>query len=216
MKATILIADDHCVVRDGLRLLLESQDDMQVVGETGDGYEVVEMVKRFHPVIVLMDIAMPGQNGIDAARAIRECCPETRVVILSMHASIEYVYQALTAGARGYLEKEAAGTQVVAAIRAINAGEWYFSKTITDAILEEFLRLYRVTPSTSPTDRLSAREREILQLVLAGKSSKDIAQTLSLSPKTVDTYRSRLMEKLGVHDLPSLTRLGIELGLLTE
>jgi DNA-binding NarL/FixJ family response regulator len=217
MSITILIADDHAVMRDGLQFLLASQEDFQVVSGAGDGVEAVEMACQHRPDVVLMDIAMPGMSGIDATHAIRQCSPATRVVILTMHATIEHIYAALVAGAQGYLVKESAGHQVLAAIRAVMAGERYFSKEIVTLITDAFLTLYHPATFPSPAvEALSPREREIVQLVIAGKTSKEIALLLRLSPKTVDTYRSRIMDKLGVHDLCSLTRKSLELGIAPQ
>ena len=214
MTTTILIADDHAIMRDGLRFLLEAEEDLAVIGSAGDGDAVVELARQLHPDIILMDIEMPGQSGIDATLALRDCCPRTRVVVLSMHLTTEHVYRALSAGARGYLIKEAAGKQVIAAIRAVMAGERYLSKRVVDLITEAFLAGYQPVSTTNPLQVLSPREREIVHLVIAGQSSKEIAQTLSLSPKTIDTYRSRIMDKLGVHDLCALGRKAQELGIV--
>jgi DNA-binding NarL/FixJ family response regulator len=213
MATTILIADDHAVMRDGLRFLLEAEKDFEVVGDTGDGNEVVDLVDQLHPDIVLMDIMMPGRSGIEAAQAVHECCPETRVLILSMHLTVEHIYRALRAGACGYLIKEAAGRQVIDAIRAVMDGQRYFSKRVVDLMTDAFLESYHPSSTVDHGDLLSAREREIMQMVIAGHSSREIAEALFLSPSTVDTYRARVMNKLGVHDISSLVRKGIELGI---
>jgi len=213
MAIRVLLADDHVVVRDGLRLIVEANDDMTVVGEASDGREAAEKARELRPDVMVMDIAMPELNGIDATQRIRERCPSVQVVILSMHASTEHIHRALQAGARGYVLKESAGEEVVAAVRAVHAGHWYLSERIADTALDDYARK-RTTPlDRSPIEQLSPREREVLQLVVEGKSSTEIAACIHLSPKTVDTYRSRIMGKLGVHDFASLIRFAIEHGL---
>jgi DNA-binding NarL/FixJ family response regulator len=208
MTVTVLLADDHTVVRDGLRILLEGQDDIQVVGLASDGREAVKMVLELRPSIVLMDIAMPGLNGIEATQQIREKCPNSQVVILSMYATSEYVYRALQADALGYLLKESAGSEVVQAIRAVSNGKMYISRKIKTSVGKNI-----TDQKKSPLDRLSGREREVLQLTVEGKTSAQIGQILSLSPKSVDTYRSRIMKKLEIHDIPALVKFAIQHGL---
>jgi DNA-binding NarL/FixJ family response regulator len=212
MTITVLIADDHAVIRDGLRLLLEGQADLRVVGQVADGREAVREALRLQPDVVIMDLAMPLLNGIDATTLILEKCEATRVVILSMHSTVEHVYRALQAGATGYLRKESAGSEVVDAVRAVHAGRRYLSQKITETVVDEYIRKRAVE---SPLESLSMREREILQLIVEGHSGVDIARLLSLSPKTVDTYRSRMMAKLGVADLASLVKFAIQHGLTT-
>lgn len=214
MSITVFLADDHAVVRDGIKLLLETQADFQVVGEATDGREAVRQVARLHPRVSILDIAMPELNGIEAARQIRKACPETRVIILSMHSSREHIFQALQAGARGYLLKEAAGIEVIQAVRAVHAGGRYLSQKISDLVIDEYLRQGEAAAGDSPLERLSPREREVLQLVAEGKSTAEIAQILPLSSKTVDTYRSRLMEKLGLKDLSALIKFALQHGLI--
>jgi DNA-binding NarL/FixJ family response regulator len=204
-----MLVDDHAVVRDGLQLLLEAHDGIRVVGNAADAQTALRLVEALHPKVVVMDIALPGMNGIDATRAIRHQSPDTQVIMLSMHSTPDYLYQALSAGACGYVLKEVAGNEVVDAVRAAARGEQYFSRKITDLLVAAFLKQYQPSPSNNPFDMLSPREAEILKRVIAGQSSKEIAVLLCLSPKTVETYRSRLMEKLDVHDIPSLVKLGI-------
>lgn len=211
MKITIFLADDHAVVRGGLKLLLETQPEFQVVGEAADGREAVRLIAQLRPRLALMDLAMPQLNGIEATRQIGEQCPNTRVIILSMHGTSEHIFQAFKAGARGYLLKESAGSEVFQALREVHAGHRYVSQKLLELVLE--YSLAQREGVISPLERLSPREREVLQLVAEGKSSADIARILPLSPKTVDTYRSRLMAKLGLHDLPSLIRFVIQHGL---
>lgn len=214
MSITVFLADDHAVVRDGLKLLLETQADLQVVGEATDGRQAVRRVAQLHPRVAILDIAMPELNGIEAARQIRETCPETQVIILSMHSSREHIFQALQAGVRGYLLKEAAGIEVIQAVRAVDAGRRYLSQKIADLVIDEYLAQGQTAAGDSPLTRLAPREREILQLVAEGKSTAEIAQILPLSPKTVDTYRSRLMTKLGLKDLSALIKFALQHGLI--
>jgi DNA-binding NarL/FixJ family response regulator len=213
MSISVFLADDHAVVRDGLKLLLETQPDLKVVGTAGDGRDAVRQVAQLNPQVAILDIAMPELNGIEAAGQIRATCPKTQVIILSMHSTREHIFRALQAGARGYLLKEAAGLEVVHAVRAVYRGGSYLSQKISDQVVDEYLRHGAAEAGDSPLARLSPREREVLQLVAEGKSTAEIAQILPLSPKTVDTYRSRLMEKLGLKDLPALIRFALQHGL---
>jgi DNA-binding NarL/FixJ family response regulator len=213
MSITVLLADDHAVVRDGLKLLLETQPDIRVVGEATNGREAVAEVARLHPQVAILDISMPELNGIEATRQIREATPETQVIILSMHSTPEHIFRALQAGARGYLLKEGAGLEVIQAVRAVWAGWRHLSQKITNQVIEEYLR-HRESAGASVLSRLTPRELEVLQLVVEGKSSATIAQILPLSPKTVDTYRSRIMEKLGVKDYTALIKFAIQTGVI--
>jgi DNA-binding NarL/FixJ family response regulator len=213
MAIKVFLADDHAVVRDGLRLLLEAEGDITVIGEAADGLQTVRDVKQLRPDVVLMDIAMPGLSGIEATQRIRNTCPSTQVVILSMHATTEYIYQAFKAGAKGYLLKESAGVEVVRAVRTVHTGRRYMSQQITESVIDDYIIQHKDSRDRSPLENLSSREREILQMVVEGKSSADIANILFLSPKTVDTYRSRLMRKLDVHDIPSLVKFAIQHGI---
>lgn len=212
MPITVLIADDHAVVRDGLSLLLGSQPDIQVVGQVADGREAVKEALRLRPDVVVMDLAMPHLNGADATSLIMEKCEDTKVVMLSMYSTVEHVFRALQVGAMGYLRKESAGTEVVEAVRAVHAGRRYLSQKITESVVDDYIRKRTIE---SPLDSLSQREREILQLLVEGKSGVEIAQHLHLSPKTVDTYRSRMMQKLGIGDLPALVKFALQHGLTT-
>ncbi len=215
MTINVCIADDHTVMRDGLRYVLEAQPDIRVVGEAADGLETVRLVKRLGPAVVVMDIAMPKLNGIEATHRISEEKLPTRVLILSMHASKEFIFRALKAGAKGYILKEAAGREVVQAVRAVNAGQRYLSQRITEQMVDEYILYREAMTAADPLERLSPREREVLQLVVEGYSSIAIADALHLSPKTVDTYRSRLMEKLDVSDLPGLVKFALRHGIIT-
>lgn len=212
MTIRVLIADDHAVIRDGLRLLLEAHADIRVVGMAANGRDAVRLAASERPDVAVFDIAMPELNGIEAAEQLRQTCPGAQVVILSMHASREHILRALQAGARGYLLKETAGDEVAAAVRAVHEGRRYLSQKIADAVIEDFTSGIR---AASPLDSLTAREREVFQLIAEGKSSAEVAAALSLSPKTVVTYRSRIMQKLGLDDLAALIKFAIQHGLIS-
>jgi DNA-binding NarL/FixJ family response regulator len=212
MPVSVMLADDHAVVRDGLRALLEGGNDLQVVAVAGNGREAVSEALRLRPDIVIMDIAMPELDGVEATRRIVERCPDTRVLILSMYLSAEHIYRALQAGAQGYVLKESAGEEVVDAIRALRAGKRYLSHRITETVIDDYLR---EGTNVSPLDSLSLRERDVLQLVVEGRTNAAIAQTLSLSPKTVETYRARIMKKLKVKDTVELVKFSMRHGLIS-
>jgi DNA-binding NarL/FixJ family response regulator len=212
MPVSVMLADDHAVVRDGLRALLESGNDLQVVAVAGNGREAVAEAIRLRPDIVIMDIAMPELDGVEATRRIVERCPETRVLILSMYLSAEHIYRALQAGAQGYVLKESAGEEVVDAIRALRAGKRYLSHRITETVIDDYLR---EGTNVSPLDSLSLRERDVLQLVVEGRTNAAIAQALSLSPKTVETYRARIMKKLKIRDTVELVKFSMRHGLIS-
>jgi DNA-binding NarL/FixJ family response regulator len=213
MSINVFLADDHAVVRDGLRFLLEAEGDIQVVGDAANGRDAVRLVSELRPDIVILDIAMPELNGIEAAKQIREIDPSIQIIMLSMYSSAEHVFRALQAGARGYLLKESGGTDVVQAVRTVLAGRRYLSEEISEGMIDDYIRQRKVVEAQSPLAQLSSREQEILQLVVEGKSSAEIAEALFLSPKTVGTYRSRVMRKLGVDDLPGLVKFAILHGL---
>ena len=206
----VAIADDHSVVRDGLRFLLEAEGDIEVVGGAGNGNEAVRMARQLSPDVVIMDVAMPQLNGVEATLSIHDACPSVQVLILSMHSTAEHIYRALQAGAAGYLLKESAGPEVVAAVRTVHAGRRYLSQKIAETVIDDYIRERR---ATSPLDSLSRRERQILQLIAEGRSTADAAKLLFLSPKTVETYRSRMMVKLGVPDFAALVRFAVQHGL---
>lgn len=210
MTISVFLVDDHRVLRDGLRILLESQDDIEVVGEAENGHEAIKSIISKKPNVVVMDITMPELNGIDAAKVIHETLPEISTVILSIHSDLEHVFRALQAGAQGYLLKESAGSEVISAVRAVYLGRRYLSPSIREAVMEAHMQNRKIQ---SPLELLSMREREVLQLTAEGCSSAIIADKLELSPKTVETYRSRLMGKLDVHDLPELVRFAIKHGI---
>jgi len=203
---TVYLVDDQRILREGLRALLELDGSIQVVGEAADGRAALDGILAVQPEVVLMDVTMPDLNGIDAAQILAQKAPQIKVIILSVHSDSEHVYRAFQAGATGYLLKESAGAEVLAAVRAAKQDRRYVSPKIADA-----LALRR--DKRSPFESLSAREREVLQLTVTGSTSAAIAGKLNLSPKTVDTYRSRVMEKLGAQNLPELVRLAVKHGL---
>ena len=209
----VLIADDHAVVRDGLCYLLEAQPDLSVVGDAANGREAVARTIQLKPDVVLMDISMPELNGIDATAQIIQAVPETSVIILSMQGTRGQIFRALQAGAQGYVLKDSAGRVVVEAVRAVHGGSRYFSDDIMSTLVTDYMQQRQDEPAKSPLERLSEREREILIFVVEGKSSVEIGEIFSLSPKTVETYRSRLMQKLGLKDLPSLVKFAVQHGL---
>lgn len=215
MSISVLLVDDHAMVRDGLRLLLEAEGDIRVVGDAGDGPTALEVATRLRPNVVIMDIAMPGTNGVEVTRQISDACPSCKVIVLSMYSTLEHVYQALRAGARGYVLKESAGAELVNAVRLVSTGHRYLSPRAADLVLDDYVQQREVLMEQGPLDRLSPRERQVLQLVVEGKTSAQIAEALFLSVKTVETYRSRLMEKLGVADVPSLVKFAIQHGLIS-
>ncbi|HEX6298538.1 MAG TPA: response regulator transcription factor [Burkholderiales bacterium] len=207
----ILIADDHGVVAEGLKHLIEAQADMRVVAIAADGREAVRLAREAQPDVVLMDLSMPELNGADAARAILERDPKCRVIVLSMYSDREYVRRALRAGAAGYVVKRSAAKEVVEAIRAVFGGGRYLSPRVADVVIDD----YADDKAADPLSRLSAREREVLQLLAEGRTGAEIAQRLSLSQKTVETYRARLVEKLGIRDVAGLVRFAIQRGLVS-
>jgi len=206
----ILIADDHGVVAEGLKHLVEAQADMEVVAVVGDGREAVRAARDARPDVVLMDLSMPELNGADAARAILERDPKCRVIVLSMYAEREYVRRALKAGAVGYVVKRSAAKEVIDAIRAVHAGRRYLSPRVADVVMDD----YSGDGKDDPLAKLSAREREVLQLLAEGRTGAEIAQRLSLSQKTVETYRARLIEKLGIRDVAGLVKFAIARGIV--
>jgi DNA-binding NarL/FixJ family response regulator len=214
MSITLFLADDHAVLRDGLKALLEMQPDLQVVGMTGDGTEAVRQVEQLSPHIAILDIAMPGISGIEATRRIRQRCPQTRVIILSMYHTAEHISQALQSGARGYLLKETASEEVIEAVRAVHQGRRYLSPEVAVTAVEFYLGLQEEAPP-SPLERLTAREREILRLLAEGKSRTEIADLLVLSPRTIDNYRNRLMRKLNIDHFAGLVKFALRHGLTT-
>jgi DNA-binding NarL/FixJ family response regulator len=213
MNITVVLADDHRVVREGLRALLERHDDIKVVGEAADGQEAVKLAATLKPDVVVMDISMPVLNGIEATQQVLEVSPSSRVIILSMYSTSEHIFRSFKAGAQGYLLKESAGADVINAVRAVREGRRYLTDKITETILDDFIHQRSLAESESPVSRLSKRERHILQLVVEGKSSSEIGSQLFLSPKTIETYRSRIMHKLSINDVPGLVKFALQHGL---
>ncbi len=213
MRINIFLAEDHRLVRDGFRVLLETQPDLRVIGEAGDGRETVKQVLKLNPDIVLMDIGMPELNGIEATRQICEACPSTKVIILSMYSTSQHIARAFKAGARGYILKESAGDDMINAVRTVYNGKIFLCGEISEIVVGQYLFDKAEVVVDDPISRLSAREREILQLLVEGKSNIKIAEMLFLSPKTIETYRSHLMQKLGINDLPALVKFAIRHGL---
>jgi len=209
MRIRVLVADDHTLVADGLRSLIAAQPDMEAVGQAADGREALRRALELRPDVVVMDLTMPEMNGIEAARAIRAKLEATRVVMVSMHSSPEHVQRALEAGAVGYLVKRSASRELIAAIRAVHAGRRYFGENIAESVIERYVGK---EATRDPLSALSARERQVLQLLAESRSVAEIARSLSLSPKTVETYRARLFDKLGIRDLPALVRFAIQHG----
>lgn len=206
----VLLADDHAVLLDGMRALLDAQPGIEVVATVSNGREAVRAAKRLRPDVVVMDIAMPELNGIEATLQMQDACPSSRVLMLSMHSSAEHIFRALQAGARGYLLKESAGAEVADAVRAVHAGRRYLGHKIAATVIDDYSAERR---QTSRLECLSRRERQILQLVAEGRTSAEVGATLFLSPKTVDTYRSRMMHKLGIGDLAGLVKFAIQQGI---
>jgi DNA-binding NarL/FixJ family response regulator len=207
MLIRILIADDHRMLAETFKVLLEQQPDMQVVGLALDGRDALRQAETLRPDVVLMDLTMPELNGADATRALLASHPACRVVILTAHSDPERVRRALKAGALGYLSKSAGVEELVAAVRAVHTGQRYLGQGVADAMVGG-------AEAQDPVERLSAREREILQLLAEGRTGAEIAQRLQLSQKTVETYRARMVEKVGIRDLPGLVRFAIQRGIV--
>jgi two-component system, NarL family, response regulator NreC len=205
----ILLADDHALVRHGFRMILAAQPDMEIAGEAGNGREAVELAEKLKPDVVVMDVTMPELNGIEATRRLIELSPRTRVLALSMHKDNVYVREILRAGARGYLLKDSADADLLAAVRAVAKGEGYLSPGVSDAVLSDYRRHV-----TDPLDLLTTREREVLQLIAEGKTNKEIATSLNLSVYTVEAHRGRVMEKLNLHSTGELVRFAVRSGLI--
>lgn len=211
MPIRILLADDHAILRRGLRALLEREPNMEVLGEAADGRETIEAVERLSPDVVVLDIAMPNLNGIEATRQIST---KTAVIILSMHSDESYVLRALRAGARGYLIKDTVETELIRAIEAVAAGKAYFSPEVSRLLVEDYVTGMKERGIDDSFDLLTAREREILQILAEGKTVKDIARHLELSTYTVDTHKSNLMQKLGLHNMAELILYAVRKGII--
>lgn len=208
-KIRVLLADDHTILRDGIRALLDDQADIEVIGEAEDGLSTVKMVAKLKPDVVIMDIAMPILNGLEATRQIQRDYPQVKVLILTMHENEEYIRQVLAAGALGYVLKDAAAHDLLGAIRAVHRGEAVLSPAITRLVIEDYLRWGDIRPADI-SNGLTPREREILQLIAEGYTNKEIAEILSLSVKTIQSHRSNLMSKLDLHDRGELIKYAIQ------
>lgn len=213
MTIQLVIADNHALVRAGFRSLVEDLPDIEVVGEADNGREALELVEKLKPQLVLMDIAMPEMNGLEATNRISHTFPNVRVIIVSMHANEEYVYQSLRSGAVGYLLKDSGTEELELAIRAIARGETYLSPAVSKYVVNDYVR--RLDEDKNPLDLITPRQREILQLIAEGKSTKEIADILYISTKTVETHRSQLMDRLDIHDVVGLVRYAIRIGFVT-
>jgi DNA-binding NarL/FixJ family response regulator len=211
----VMLADDHTLVRSGIRALLEKLPGVEVVGEASDGREVLNLVGTHRPDVVLMDIAMPGLNGLEAAARMAKEFPDVRVIILSMHHNEEYVWRALKAGAAGYLLKKAATAELATALQRVVHGEIYLSQEISTRLPKGF-PLAGIANRKSPLEQLTGRQREILQLIAEGQNTKGIAEILKVSPKTVEYHRMKLMDCLNVHDVPGLVRFALRVGLIPQ
>ena len=211
----VLLADDHRLIRAGLRLVVDQQPDLSVVGEADDGRQAVELAKSLKPNVVVMDIGMPNLNGIEAARQIREIRPASAIVMLSMHSDEGYVLRALGAGARAYLLKDSATTDLVQAIHAVAEGKSFFSPAVSKVLLQDYVRKLRRSGAEDSYDLLSPREREILQLVAEGKSNKEVASLLNLSVYTVETHRAKIMQKLNLKGVPELILYAVRKGIIS-
>jgi DNA-binding NarL/FixJ family response regulator len=213
-KIRVLICDDHTILREGIRLLLNSQPDMQVVGEASNGRDAVVQANALKPAVILMDIAMPLLNGLEATKQIHRDNPNARVLVLTMYESDEYVAQMLQAGATGYVLKKVAGSELIHAIRAVEQGEAFLYPSITKRLVEDYLRRVELGQERASMDSLTDREREILQLIAEGHTSKAIADLLSLSVRTVQNHRAHVMQKLGIHDRGDLIKYAIQKGII--
>lgn len=213
-RTRILLADDHNLVRAGIRSLLEKISSIEVIAEASDGREALDLIKKHRPDLVLIDIAMPNLNGLEAVGRIRKEWPDTKVIILSMHANEEYVMQALRAEVSGYLIKDAAVGELERAIRAVISGETYLTPHISERVIKNYLA--RVNNYKGPLEQLTPRQREILQSIAEGKNVKEIAADLDISIKTVESHRLQLMDRLNIHDIPGLVRYAIRNGLVSS
>ncbi|CAE6691844.1 MAG: response regulator transcription factor [Nitrospira sp.] len=208
----VLLAEDHTLVRAGFRALLEKLDKVEVVGEVSDGREAVRAARALAPDVVLMDIAMSGMNGLEATSRMRQECPKAKVIMLTMYTNEEYLKEALRSGASGYLLKDADRSELELALKTVCRGETYLTSAMAKFTLDAYCR--EGTAAAGPLGKLTARQREILQLIAEGSSTKEIAHRLDLSVKTVETHRAQLMERLEIHDVPGLVRLAIRTGLI--
>ena len=209
----VVIADDHTILRQGIKSLLDIQEGIEVMGEAKDGREAIKTIEELLPDVILMDIAMPGLNGLEATRRIKKKFPKVKVVVLTMHANEEYIFQILNAGADGYLVKETAFQDLISAINAVHKGEAFMSPSISKKVMTDYIQRAQGEEKVG-FDTLTTREREILQLVAEGNSNKKIAEALFISPKTVETHRAHIMDKLNIHDRAGLIKYAIRKGMI--
>jgi DNA-binding NarL/FixJ family response regulator len=214
-KLRILLADDHIVMRTGLRALLERQPNLEVVGESENGRETVALAASLRPDVVVMDVGMPVLNGIEATQTIVTQCPAIAVVILSMHSDESYVMRALKAGARGYLLKDSAAADLIGAIQAMSQGKSFFSPKVSRILAEDYVRVLKQKGAVDTYDLLTSREREILQLLAEGKTNKEVATALNISPYTVETHRSHILQKLNLHNSAELVLYAVRKGIIS-
>jgi len=210
----ILIVDDHAIVRDGIRQLLMTQDDMEIVGEASDGQAALKQAKLLKPDVVLLDIAMPGLNGLETIGLLRDTVPETKIVVLSMHAKESYVHQALSTGALGYVLKASSSTDILSAIRAAHKDEYFLSSKIRAGVIDAYLQTRKITPTVRGYDLLTEREQQVFRMVVEGKTTKEIADLLCVSAKTIEKHRTSITGKLGVHGRLELLKYAIKIGIV--
>ena len=213
-RIRVILAEDHMIVRKGIRSLLEAEPDFEVLAEASDGREAVDLVRQFLPDVILMDIGMPGLNGLEATRQIKQWYPQTNVLVLTMYDTEEHIFQILQAGASGYLVKQTAPVELAQAIRSVAQGETYLSPTVSKMVIDQYIRQAERVTKPNRFDNLTSREREVLQLVAEGKSSPQIADLLHISEKTVRNHRNNLMDKLDLHSIAELTRYAIQKGVI--
>ena len=215
-KIAVLLADDHTILRAGLKMMLNAQPDIEVIGEASDGRQAINEAQRLQPDVIIMDITMPDCNGIEATRQVKRLLPETRVLVLTMHENEEYLFQMLRAGASGYMLKEAADTELISAIRVVSSGRFYLSPSAQSMMVSDYLQRVRTGEERDSYSALTEREREILKLVAEGHTNNQIAERLFISPKTVDTHRTHIMDKLNLHSRAELVKYAMRRGLLED
>ena len=216
-KTRVLLAEDHTIVRKGLRSLLDKETGIKVVGEAEDGREAIVKAEELHPDVVVMDIAMPGLNGLEATRQIKKRFSDMKIIILTMHTNEEYVLQTLKAGASGYLVKKAAPAELISAINAVHKGNSFLSPSISRTVIDEYIRRSKeISEGEEGFEQLTVREREVLQLIAEGRKTREIAELLYISIKTVETHRAHIMDKLDIHSTAELTRYAIRKGIISS